>query len=413
MNRVAMMIPGLDRIGGAERQAMLLAKGLQKRSWTVSVVALSGTGGTAADELRDSGVAFVSLGMRKGLADPRGWIRLNRWLWRERPDVVHAHLPHAAWMARWSRLLARVPVVIDTLHSANTGGAGRRFGYRCSRWLADQVTAVSHAAAASHLKAKMMSADGLTVVPNGIDAENWQPDAETRTAMRRGLGIEDEFLWLSVGRLDAVKDFPTLLRAMARMPERARLAVLGDGPLHDKLTQLTACLGLERRVRFAGFEPDVARWMQAADGFVLSSLTEGLPMVLLEAGACGLPSVATNVGGTPQIIVDGETGWLTPPGDAEALAATMQQPMRMSLERRCAMGENARRRVAQHFSLDPAIDRWEQLYMKLLARSGDRAMRRAARATLIQQRLISERMRSANLGLVAGLSASTRSTDVN
>ena len=125
MSHAAIAIPGLDRIGGAERQAMLLAKGLRRRGWRVSVVALSGSGGAAATELRDAGVAFMSLEMRKGLADPRGWIRFNRWLWRERPDVLHAHLPHAAWLARWSRLAAPVPVVIDTLHSSHTGELGR------------------------------------------------------------------------------------------------------------------------------------------------------------------------------------------------------------------------------------------------------------------------------------------------
>ncbi len=104
MSHAAIAIPGLNRIGGAERQAMLLAKGLRRRGWRVSVIALSGDGGEAAAELRACGVAFTSLEMRKGLADPRGWIRFHRWLRREQPDVLHAHLPHAAWLCRWSRL---------------------------------------------------------------------------------------------------------------------------------------------------------------------------------------------------------------------------------------------------------------------------------------------------------------------
>ncbi len=289
MSHAAIAIPGLDRIGGAERQAILLAKGLRGRGWKVSAVALSGTGGAAAEELRDAGVAFVSLKMRKGLADLRGWVRFNRWLWRERPDVLHAHLPHAAWMARWSRLAAPVPVVIDTLHSSYAGGMGRQIGYRCSRWLADHVTAVSHATAESHLAAGMVSEDRLTVLGNGIDVDAWRPDAATRTRVRRALGLTEEFLWLAAGRLEAVKDFPALLAAMAGGPQTAQLVVLGEGPLRAELGRLAARLGLERRVRFAGFEPDVARWMQAADGFVLTSRYEGLPMVLLEAGACGVP----------------------------------------------------------------------------------------------------------------------------
>src|ERR1035437_7939965 len=159
MRHVALVIPGLDRVGGAERQVILLATGLVQRGWRVSVVALSGTGGSSAQELRDAGAAFLSLDMRKGLADPRGWVRFHRWLKEKRPDVVHAHLPHAAWMARWSRLGTPVRVVVDTLHSSSTGTWGRRLGYRWSAWLTDKVTAVSQAVADAHLSAHMVSED--------------------------------------------------------------------------------------------------------------------------------------------------------------------------------------------------------------------------------------------------------------
>jgi glycosyltransferase involved in cell wall biosynthesis len=366
MSHAAVMIPGLDRVGGAEQQAILLAKGLRRRGWRVSVVALSGSGGDAAAELEDAGVPFLSLQMRKGLADPRGWIRFNRWLRREQPDVLHAHLPHAAWLARWSRLAAPVPLVVDTLHSSSTGAMGRHFGYACSLWLTDHVTAVSEATAASHLAAGMVRESELSVVWNGIDVDRWQPDARARCEAREELGVKDDFLWLAVGRLEAVKDYPSLLRAMTRTPERARLLVLGAGPQEGRLAELAEWLGLKQRVRFAGFEPNVLRWMRAADGFVLSSRYEGLPMVLLEAGACVVPVVATDVPGTREVIVDGETGWLAPAGDAEELAKTMMKLMHTPPDARHAMGERARRHVARNFSLEAALDRWERLYANLL-----------------------------------------------
>ncbi len=256
MSHAAMTIPGLDRVGGAEQQAILLAKGLRRRGWRVSMVALSGSGGTAAAELEDAGVRFLSLEMRKGLADPRGWIRFQRWLWREQPDVLHAHLPHAAWLSRWSRLAAPVPLVLDTLHSSSTGTVGRHFGYACSRWLADHVTAVSEAVAASHLAAGMVSEHNLSVIWNGIDVERWQPDARARSEAREALGIGDDFLWLAVGRLETVKDFPSLMLAMARTPARARLLVLGAGTRESELKNMAAGLDLGQRVRFAGFEPE-------------------------------------------------------------------------------------------------------------------------------------------------------------
>ena len=369
MSHIALVIPGLDRIAGAERQVILLAKGLQRRGWRVSVVALTGAGGDAAADLIAAGAGFLSLQMHKGLADPRGWIRLHRWLRRESPDVVHAHLPHAAWLARWSRLAAPVRVVVDTLHSCSTGSLGRRLGYRWSGWLVDRVTAVSHAAAAAHLSARMAIAGKLVVLPNGVDVEAWRPNAPVRTAVRRELGLDEEFLWLAAGRLDPVKDYPTLLAAMASVPEPARLLIAGSGPLQDELLRLSAQLGLEQRVRFLGFEPDLRRWMRAADGFVLSSRCEGLPMGLLEAAACALPAVATDGPGTPEVLVHGQTGWLAPAGDCTALAESMTRMMQTAPEVRRAMGERARQLVIERFSLETILDRWEALYSDLLRRN--------------------------------------------
>jgi glycosyltransferase involved in cell wall biosynthesis len=368
MKHAAIAIPGLDRIAGAEQQVMLLAKGLRQRGWRVSVVALSGTGSAAAQELAQDGVAFLSLGMRKGLADPRGWLRFHQWLRRAKPDVVHAHLPHAAWLARWSRLAAPIPCLIDTLHSSATGKLGRRLGYACSRWLPDHVTAVSEAAAQSHLAAGMVDPDRLTVLGNGIDVHRWRPDARARFEARKELEIQNTFLWLAVGRLEPVKDYPALLRAFARLPRQAQLLVLGSGPLQAELERMAGALGVGQRVRFAGFCANVARWMQAADGFVLASRCEGLPMVLLEAGACELPAVATDIPGTREAIVDGETGWLAPAGDCEGLAATMRWYMHTPARKRRAIGEQARQHVVRNFSLETALDRWERLYAELLER---------------------------------------------
>jgi glycosyltransferase involved in cell wall biosynthesis len=369
MKQIALVIPGLDRIGGAERQVMLLAKGLARRNWRVSVVALSGTGSEAADELSAAGVDFLSLGMRKGLADPRGWLRFHRWLRAEAPEVVHAHLPHAAWLARWSRFAAPVRVLVDTLHSSSTGTVGRRLGYRVSDWLPDVVTAVSRGVAQTHQAAAMVSTDKLRVLSNGVDVEYWKPDATVREAMRREFGIGDKFLWFAAGRLEPVKDYPALLAAMARLPEAATLVIAGEGPLKNDLLQISASLGVGSRVQFLGFEPEVRRWMQAADGFVLTSRWEGLPMSLLEAGGCAVASVTTDVAGSREVIVDGQTGVLATAGNAQAIADAMSRVMQISAVERNGMGTRARERVHQQFSLEAVLDRWEALYDELLQRN--------------------------------------------
>jgi len=366
VRHAALLIPTLDRMAGAERQVILLAKGLRRRGWRVSVVALSGAGSPAASDLIDEGVAFLSLGFRRGLADPGGWLRFNRWLRVERPDIVHAHLPHAAWLSRWSRLCAPRPVFIDTLHSSSTGGLGRRLGYRFSRWLPHRVTAVSHAVAKSHLQARMVNPAALSIISNGVGTNEFGPNLETRAAVRRELPLGDGFLWLAAGRLEPVKDYPTLLSAMAQLHPSARLVIAGIGPLRDALQNLSERLGLGNRVTFLGFETDMKRWFQAADGFVLSSRWEGLPTALIEAASCGLAAVATDVPGVDEVIVDKVTGLLAAPADPDALAAAMKTVIEMPYAQRGEMAAQARRRALERFSLETVLDSWEDLYRNLL-----------------------------------------------
>jgi glycosyltransferase involved in cell wall biosynthesis len=212
----------------------------------------------------------------------------------------------------------------------------------------------------------MVRADRLTVLPNGIDDHEWRPDTAMRAEVRDELGLTDEFLWCAAGRLEPVKDYPTMLKAFAGLPETARLLVAGSGPQEMALRRLADNVGIAQRVRWLGFEPDVRRWLQAADGFVLSSLWEGLPVSLLEAGACGLPSVATAVAGSREVIADGETGYLAQSQDVESLRRSMARLMHMRPESRRAMGMDARRRVEVRFSLSRVLDCWEALYCELL-----------------------------------------------
>jgi glycosyltransferase involved in cell wall biosynthesis len=381
MTHIAFLLPTLDRIGGAERQVVLLATGLARRGWRVTVIVLSGTAGETAAELRTSGISFLSLEMRKGLADPRGWLRLNAWLRAQRPEILHAHLPHAAWMARWSRLAAPVRVVLDTIHTAGTGTRGRKLGYCRSQWLTDKVTAVSNGAAEAWLAARMVSRDRLEIVPNGIDTEIWKPDPAERADHRARLKLRDEFLWLAAGRLEPVKNFPTLLQAFASLPGNARLVVAGSGSQAEVLWSQARSLGVENRVRFPGFQPDLLRWMRAADGFILPSLCEGLPVCLLEASGCALPCVSTAVAGAIDIIAHGHTGLLVRSHDPEPLKNAMLYLMETDGNTRQAMGSRARESVAERYSVHSVLDCWEHLYANLLAarpaaaRTGIRIMR--------------------------------------
>lgn len=368
MKHIALLIPTIDRIGGAESQLLLLARGLHERGWRVTVVALSGTGGEAAAELAQAGIASLSLQMRKGLADPRGWWRFQRWLAQARPDVLHAHLPHAAWFARWSRLGASRVAVVDTLHTTATGTLGRRLGYRFSDGLAHRVTAVSTSVAECYRARRMVTPQRLSVIPNGVDTRAFQPDPPLRAEMRRSLSADNAFVWLSAGRIDPVKDHATLLRAFACLPPHTLLLLAGAGPRMTAMECFAADLGIANRVRFLGFQKDLPRWMQAADAYVQSSLWEGLPMSILEASACGLPVVATDVAGTREAVQPERTGLLAPARSPDELADAMLRLMRMPSSRRDAFGTAGRQLVLERYSLSAVLDRWEELYTSLLAR---------------------------------------------
>jgi glycosyltransferase involved in cell wall biosynthesis len=153
---------------------------------------------------------------------------------------------------------------------------------------------------------------------------------------------------------------------MTTVSPPAQLVIAGAGPLESDLRLLAHQLDLEQRVRFLGFEPNVLRWMQAADGFVLSSWWEGLSMALLEACSCALPLVASDVPGNREVIISQQSGLLATVGDVNALASAMTQIMTKTPKERLDMGLQARNHVLQKFSLNSVLDRWETLYTTLL-----------------------------------------------
>jgi glycosyltransferase involved in cell wall biosynthesis len=278
---------------------------------------------------------------------------------------------HANLAARLARLLCPAPVVISTLHSATESPRGsaeiraRDRLYRLTDRLADVTVAVSEAVAERHAAAGAVARHKLRVIPNGVDTERFRPDPLLRERMRRELGLGGEFVWLAVGRLMWKKGYPAMLEAFGRQGGGV-LLVAGAGPLEEQLRQQAAAFG--GRVRFLGERRDIAELMAAADACVQASLVEGLPMALLEAAAAGLPTVATDVGGTAEIVASQVTGFLAPAGDAVALAEAMARMEALSPAERRKMGEAARARVLERFDSRLALARWEDLYGELAAR---------------------------------------------
>ncbi len=380
MLHIAIVIPTLAQIGGAENQALLLAEGLAFRGWRVTLIALSGDvsgleykpegiSPQVYNKLAGAGVQLLSLHMRKAWVDARGWQIFVGWFRVNRPAIVHAHLPHATWFARWVRLLAPTRVVLETLHTGRKPSLRARLGYRLSNWLSNRTTCVSDAVARMALEAGLVLPAHFTVIPNGIAISD-------EAGCEEGMPGQDgprSFQWVAVGRLAPVKDYPTLLRAFAKLRQSAgrdalpsTLVILGAGEEELYLRQLTRLLGLDAHVRFAGFVEDIQPLLRESDAFVLSSKWEGLPVGVLEAEAAGLPVVATDGAGTGEAMLDGQTGFLVPVANVGALAEAMERLMALPVQERKQMGRMGLRFVTQRFSLSIILDRWESLYQELL-----------------------------------------------
>lgn len=366
--RVVYLVTGLSR-GGAEMQLLHLAVGMKKRGWNPMVISLTGRG-PLANQFDIARIPVHSMGMQKGWPNLFGLIQLTLLLRKYQPQIVHCHMYHANMLGRLSKLLAPKPRRVTTLHTIQEERTSREWGYRLTNILDDLTTAVSVTAARRYIAEGIIPKNKMRPVPNGIDVEEHRgPITEAdRERIRNELEVSDEFLWLAVGRVELPKDYPNMLSAFASLKQRVgptALAIAGAGSLQERMRDLASSLGVSSNVRFLGHRHDVNSLFQAADAFVLSSRREGLPLVLLEASAAGLPVVATDVGGNHEIVREARTGYLVPPEDAEALAVAMIRIQELPEITRREFGNRGRRYVAEHYGLESVLDIWESIYSEL------------------------------------------------
>lgn len=343
-------------IGGAEVHVLTLAEKLRARGHEVLVICPQGR--PLVEELITRGLP-ARAPRTTGKVDPVMLTRLWWWLRRERWQVVHTHLSTASLIGSAAARVAGIPAVA-TVHGLNTR--------TCFRW-ASKLIAVSNAVK-QHLIAQGTPSESISVIHNGVDlgllARDYQP-----AAVRQQWGVPERApLLITVGRLAPEKGHRDLLRALQLLVARPEwrdlsLLLVGTGALQAPLQAEAETLGLAGRVTFAGFQRDVLPFVQAADVFVLPSVREGLSLSALEAMALGKPVVACRVGGTPEVVVEGETGLLVSPSApselAEALDCLLRHPARAR-----AMGLAGKRRVKEAFDLEQTVSRIEGVYRALL-----------------------------------------------
>lgn len=361
-------------VGGAERQALAVADRMVQRGHEVAVLVLS----PRLAEEWPTRLRVVHMNIRKtALSGLSGFLSARSFLREFRPDLLHSHSFHANLVARLLNLIVPSLKVICTIHNVYEGGWRRMMTYRLTDDLSCLTTAVSQAAAVRFVELKAVHRGKCLVVRNGIDIDEFMPSADRRCITRGAMGAGSSFIWLAAGRLVAAKDYPNVLRAFrkvrAEFPE-AQLWIAGasaDGI--PKRTEgggvgLASRLAVEydwmEQVRLLGLRRDMPALFDAADGFVLSSAWEGMPLVVGEAMAMEKPVVATDVGGTRELI--GDAGTMVRPADSDALAAAMIEVIRQPVQTRQSLGQVARARIAREFSMDARADEWEAVYRNVV-----------------------------------------------
>jgi glycosyltransferase involved in cell wall biosynthesis len=362
-----MLVITLAEVGGAQSYVAALLPALAERYEVVLAAHGEGPLRAAATSV---GARFIPLRhVRRPIRpwrDLAGLVELSRLLRRERPQILHASSSKAGVLGRLAAVTARVPVRFFTVHgwafSAYSGLPSLLY-LITDRLMAPLTTVticVSENELAAGLEAGTCSAERTVVIRNAVDISAAPRARHDRATPRL----------IAVGRLKAPKDFLTLVRALAALPEGSFEAVIvGDGPDRGAVEDEIRRLGLEGRVRLVGERSDVPSLLADSDLFVLSSRSEGLPVSVLEAMAAELPVVASGVGGLAELVVDGESGILVPPDDTPALAAALRRLVE-DRELRRRLGAAGRARAETLFDLDAFRRAHVELYEQQLALAG-------------------------------------------
>lgn len=353
--------------GGAERHLLEMWSRIDRSRFEIEIACLRAEG-QFLEEVRSLGWPIHDLNVGRRIYAPaglRGLIRLIHATLRFRPHVMHGYLFGPNVFAVIAGRLCGVSAVVVAKRNVDAFESSRQVALQ--KWAhrnATHVTAVSETVADT-VAAMGVPRDRITTIPNGVDVERFahaRPalgEADNGAAPRIG----------SVGCLAARKDYGTLLEALAMLERRGhtfRVDLVGDGPDRDALESRARELGLADRVHFLGERTDVERLLPAMDVFVLSSREEGIPNALLEAMAAARPAVATAVGGTPEVIEDGESGWLVPAQTPSALADALEDVLQHPEEAR-RRGETAQHRVRTTMSIETMVRDHERYYERLAA----------------------------------------------
>lgn len=359
--RIAFCITDLNP-GGAERALVQLVTRLDRQRFDPHVICLSPPGRLAA-VLQAASVPVTCLNARSRRDLGVVW-RLSRTLQELRPAVLQTFLFHANLAGRLAARWAGVPHVFSGIRVAERRrNAYLRFDRWTERWV-DRHVCVSHAVADFSRDTGRLDPRKLVVIPNGVDYSRFAQAAPLDLSGWKVTSTDE--VWVTVGRLDPQKGPWDLLQAVKTLHRtRPQLKFLwaGEGPLRNEMQDWIQAHGLLEVVQLIGWQEEIPGLLRAARGFVLSSRWEGMPNVVLEAMAAGLPVVSTRVEGVAEMITHGQTGWLVP--DGGDLAACWEYALNHPVET-AVVARAGQQRVREHFTWDAMARQYMDLYEEAL-----------------------------------------------
>jgi len=368
--RIAYLVRQLG-VGGLENVVVELANALEPSRFACSIVSFAAPG-PLQNKVHTAQVQVVALNQSGG-NNPVLVYRLYRFLRQQRPHIVQTHNWATLLEGFLGAKLAGVPLIVHAEHGTIESRARNLFLQRHLWKKVHRVLCVSQAHRRRLADTVRFPYQRLQPILNGVDTSLFAPRPGDRKSLRTQLGLKPECLYIgTVGNLRPVKNHALLLRVsqqVCRRYQNVRFVLIGHGPLREQLAAYAQELGIQHQVQFLGTRADIPELLNALDIFVLPSLSEGLPMSVLEAMACGLPVVATQVGGLPEVIEDGKTGLLVPSQDEQQLTLALEVLIQHEKQRK-VLGEQGRKRVVEHFSVQKMTNEYQELYESLVSGSG-------------------------------------------
>lgn len=374
MNKIKILHVIRPAAGGMKNHLINLLRHTDKNKFSVSVACPPST--ALWDELYQMGISLIPIPLVGEIAPSKDYATIRtlvKYLHQSRTTIIHAHSSKAALVGRIAGIIARTPVIVFTAHNSI-------FYEEWPRWkkkvyatvekllarFTDRIITVSDALKQELIEKEEISLRQLTTIYNGIEIEKFNKECD-KEEIRKNLRLPPSGVVIgTIARLAPQKGVTYLLKAASLLKEYSiTLLIVGDGPLRQQLEKEALDLGLGNRVIFAGMREDIAEIFAVLDIFVLPSITEGLPLTILEAMAAAKPVVATRVGGVPEAILEGKTGLVVPPKDPEALAVALAGLLGEK-ERLVRMGKNGLIHVNDKFTVTLMVEKTLDLYNQLL-----------------------------------------------